>query len=258
MGTVTPPAARAAKSAMTHSGLFSERMARRSPGFRPRAWKPSERRRTVVSTSSVEIFSQTPSLLNVIRPGFLYVRQESRNRRQRVLAPRSGMDPPQRALLYTFWLRRGRGNLAVLDDLDELSGLFCEGRMGGGEAGQLEGPLERPGVVVAGGAVVLAGRLGRLDPEGLGPLFGDETGLSLRRHLRVLDLADLFLQAFFLVLVSHRGPGEIDPRIEPVLAVRVELAQAIGRVARRRIEVEGLSEVPLGVVGPPLPIGDDP
>ena len=33
MGTVTPPAASAAKSAMTHSGLFSERMATRSPGF---------------------------------------------------------------------------------------------------------------------------------------------------------------------------------------------------------------------------------
>ena len=71
MGTVTAPAHSAAKSAMTHSGRFSERMAMRSPGFKPRAWKPRERRRTIASTSSVEIFVQTPSRLTIIRSGFL-------------------------------------------------------------------------------------------------------------------------------------------------------------------------------------------
>ena len=71
MGTVTAPAQSVAKSAMTHSGLFSERRATRSPGFKPRSWKPRERRRTVVSTSSVEIVFQTPSCLTIIRSGFL-------------------------------------------------------------------------------------------------------------------------------------------------------------------------------------------
>ena len=71
MGTVTAPAQSAAKSAMTHSGRFSERMATRSPGFKPSARKPNERRRTVASTSSVEILSQTPSRLTIIRSGFL-------------------------------------------------------------------------------------------------------------------------------------------------------------------------------------------
>ena len=71
MGTVTAPAQSAAKSAMTHSGLFSEMMATRSPAFSPSSRKPRDRRRTVVSTSSVEIFSQIPALLNTIRSGFL-------------------------------------------------------------------------------------------------------------------------------------------------------------------------------------------
>jgi hypothetical protein len=86
MGTVTAPAARAAKSAMTHSGRFSERMATRSPGPMPRAWNPSDSRRTVVSISSVEILVQSPSFLTIIRTGFRWVRQDSRNMRLRVVA----------------------------------------------------------------------------------------------------------------------------------------------------------------------------
>ena len=108
MGTVTAPALRAAKSAMTHSGLFSDRMAIRSPGFRPRAWSPSERCRTVVSISSVEIFVQVPAVLAIIRPGVRCVRQDSRKKRLRVVAARLDMGPPCEPILYTFF-RSGRG-----------------------------------------------------------------------------------------------------------------------------------------------------
>ena len=85
MGTVTPPAVSVAKSAMTHSGLFSERIATLSPGFRPRAWKPNERRRTVVSNSAVEMDFQAPCFLTIILSAFLCVRQAWRKRRLRVV-----------------------------------------------------------------------------------------------------------------------------------------------------------------------------
>ncbi len=130
--------------------------------------------------------------------------------------------------------------------------------MGRCETGQVEGPVEGSGVVVAGGAVVLAGRLGRLDGKDLDPLFHDQAGLAFRSHLGGFDLFDLFLHAFCLILEREGRPGEIDPRIQPVPAVGIELAQVVSRVALGRLDVQGFAEVLFGVVEASLPVGDDP
>src|SRR4030042_5553022 len=126
------------------------------------------------------------------------------------------------SILYTISPEAERGNgripsswapgrsSAVPDQCDELGGRVGEGGMRGGEPGQVEGPFENPGVVEPGGAVVLAGRLGRLDGEDLDPLFCDQPGFAVRRHLGGLDLLDLFLHPVLLFFERERGPGEID------------------------------------------------
>src|SRR5512136_1686862 len=128
-----PPAQSVAKSASTHSGLFSESKATRSPGRSPRAWKPSESRRTVVSTSAVEIFTHAPSRLTIIRSGFGWIRQDSRISWFSVGASDPGIRSSFRAgssAMIHHEVAAGDGNagggLALPDHLDELGRFLGE------------------------------------------------------------------------------------------------------------------------------------